>query len=64
MRNTCFDTVGTICVIHILKLKKNVVCNVCHKNVQDNYAKEGRRNSTYYAEFPEDLLVKKEVSSI
>jgi hypothetical protein len=64
MRNTCSDTVGTFCVISFLKLTKNVVCNVCHKKVQGDYTKEGGRNSTYYAEFPEDLLVKKEVSSI
>jgi len=64
MRNTCSDTVGTFCVIRVLKFKKKVVRNVCHKKVQDIYTKEGRRNSTYYAEFPEDLLVKKKVSSI
>jgi hypothetical protein len=64
MRNNCSDTVGTFCVIRVLKLKKNVVFNVCHKKVQDSYTKGGRRNSTYYTEFPDDLFVKKEVSSI
>ena len=64
MRNTAADTVGILLCYSRSEIKIKVVCNVCHKQTQENSTKQGRSNSTYFAEFSEGLLAKKEVSYI